>query len=450
MKTAVVTPIGPYLPLQPNSLLGHGTSVLLEHGPVDVIDFGMRAHAASRELVSSALRHLEQTGNDTPLVLLWGLLAAQARATYEDIPWTDYQVVFVTQPAWAPTVPARLVLELAHAIHRVSPDTDVRYFGTSLGTWTDVDSLVAGHVRPVHLNDLLAESSWERPIDYDGLPPPTFRELDGYIFRALPFQMRHGCCWGKCRFCSISRGANAGYQERSLERFAAQLSKLVETYEPVGLVCQDNAVNGGGLIPFCERLRDLGKPWVCGARSDLSLEEIRALAKSGCKAVYLGIESGSEQVLVAMDKGTTVQDHDRALSVLPSYGIEPVPSIFVGAPWESESAFSETCALLRRHRGHVRIVNVHRFHWSPGAEIRSVEEEPPHADSQRRYHMLVGVCRDNGMLPVPGITTVEYFCAKRVCPHTQGYEASPSPQPSPQPSAQPSPQPSDHPTDSRG
>lgn len=418
MKTAVATPIGPYLPLMPSSLLGYATSVLRQHGEVDVLDLCMRAHAANWPLVSMALRRLEQTGDETPVMMMWGLLAAQARTEYEKIPWADYEVVCVTHPGWAPTLPASLILDLAEAIHRASPGTEVRYFGTSLGTWTDVDALTRGRVRAVHLNSLLAESPWLGPIDYDRLPTPTFRELDGYLFHMLPFRLRHGCCWGRCRFCSISRGAGAGYLERSVDRVAAELAELVAAYAPAGLVCHDNAVNGGRLIPFCERIGQLGKPWLCAARSDLSQPEIRALAKSGCKGVYLGIESGSEDVLAAMDKGTTVQDHDRVLSMLSGEGIEPVPSVFVGAPWESEAAFADTCRLLRRHRGQVHIVNVYKFRWSPGTDARG-EGGPPHENTEHRYAALVEVCRENDMLPVPGITTLEYLFAKLICPETQ-------------------------------
>ena len=423
VKTAVVTPIGPYLPLLPSSLLGYATSVLLARGEVDVIDFCMRAHAANRQLVGMALRNLEQTADDVPVIMMWSLLAAQARAEYRKVQWSDYEQVFVTHPGWAPTLPAGLIVELAEEIHAQSPNTEVCCFGTSLGTWTDVDALAHGRVRPVHLNALLAESPWARPIDYDQLPAPTFRELEGYIFRLLPFRLRHGCCWGRCRFCSISRGAGAGYQERSVEHVAAELARMVETYAPTGLVCHDNAVNGGRLLAFCERIGQLGKPWLCAARSDLSRTEVLALARSGCKGVYLGIESGNEQVLTAMAKGTTVQEHDQVLAWLPEAGIEPVPSVFVGAPWETEAAFADTCALLRRHRGRVHIVNVYKFRWSPGTGDPAAGQ-PPHANTERRYDTLLQVCRENGMLPVPGITTLEFLFARLICPKTQGYSAS--------------------------
>jgi hypothetical protein len=418
VKTAVVTPVGPFLPLLPSALLGYATSALLEHGEVDVLDLCMRAHASNRPLVAMALRSLEKTGEQASVMMMWTLLAAQARAAYQAVRWADYDRVFVTHPGWAPTLPASLVIELAEVIHASSPDTHVRCFGTSLGTWTDADVLVAAGVQPAHLNGLMTDAPWASPIDYDRLPTPTFRELDGYLFRLLPFRMRHGCCWGKCRFCSISRGSGGGFLERSVERVATELEQLVASYAPEGLVCHDNAVNGGSLPAMCERIGKLGKPWLCAARSDLRPDEVRALAASGCKGVYLGIESGNNGVLSAMNKGTSIDDHDRVLAALAGEGIEPVPSIFVGSPWETDEAFADTCQLLRRHRGRVHIVNVYKFRWSPGADASGGEQAQAAID--RRYQTLVDVCRENGMLPVPGITTLEYLFCKVICPSGPG------------------------------
>jgi radical SAM superfamily enzyme YgiQ (UPF0313 family) len=371
-----------------------------------------------------ALDHLARTGDDGLVSIMWDLLHAPALAQYDNVRWADYDAVFITQPAWAPTVSASSILELANVVHAAAPGVDVRYFGTSLGTWTDVDALQRGGVRPVHPNALFDDgASWQKPIDFDRLPTPEYRDLGGYVFNMLPFHTRHGCCWGKCRFCSISRGSGGGYVERSVDRVAAELGELVARYDPEALLCRDNAVNGGSLIEMCDRIGDLGRPWLCYARTDLTREEIAALAKSGCKGVYLGVESGSDPVLIAMNKGITAGQHDLALDRLADAGIEPIPSVFVGAPWETGPDFDRTCDLLRRHRGQVRIVNVYQFRWSPGVDERR-ERTPPHEDAEERLLALSGVCRENGMIAVPGITTIEYMAGKIVCPRTQGYDRS--------------------------
>jgi Radical SAM superfamily len=423
MKLALVAPAGPYLPLHPSALIGYGAAVLAEHGEVDVIDFCMRAHAASKWRVAVALDQLDRAADQSLISIVWEMMRMQARAQYQKVPWADYDAVFVTQPAWAPTVDAALVLDLAGAIRAVAPGIDIRYYGMSLGTWTNPGALERGGVRPVHLGDPFGDSSWQRPTDYDALPTPVYSHSGEYLFPMLPFHMRHGCCWGKCKFCSISRGAGAGYLERSVDRVAAELGEIVATYDPAALICRDNAVNGGNIVALCERIRDFGKPWLCYARTDLTRDEVDALALAGCKAVYLGVESGSDRVLEAMNKGVTAADHDRVMAELADAGIEPIPSIFVGAPWETDDDFEKTCDLVRRQSGRARLVNVYQFRWSPGAP-GAAEGKLPHPNAAERYHTLIDVCREAGMKAVPGITTLEFMAAKIVCSMRHGYDQS--------------------------
>jgi hypothetical protein len=423
VKIALAAPTGPYLPLHPSALLGYGAAVLGKHGDVDVVDFCMRAHNASKWRVAVALDQLDRAGDQSLIQIVWEMMRVGSRAQYGKVPWAAYDAVFITQPAWAPTVDASLILDLASVIREASPGIDVRYFGMSLGTWTNATMLERGGVRPVHLSDPFGESSWQRPIDYDALPTPVYHEVDSYLFRMLPFHMRHGCCWGKCKFCSISRGAGAGYLERSVYRVAVELGELVAKYNPDALICRDNAVNGGDIIAMCERIRDLGKPWLCYARTDLTRDEVDALAMSGCKGVYLGVESGSDSVLSAMNKGVTEQDHDRVITLLAEAGVQPIPSVFVGAPWETDDDFQMTCDLLRRHADRTPLVNVYQFRWSPGAD-GARDRLAPHPNAQERFHALVDVCSENGMKAVPGITTLEFMAAKIVCSLAQGYDES--------------------------
>ena len=111
----------------------------------------------------------------------------------------------------------------------------------------------------------------------------------------LPFRLKHGCNWGQCRFCSLARGWNAGYLERSPEKVIQELEALIDRYDPKMFVCRDNSLNGGNLLDFCNAFKEFRKPWAGMARADLSVREIQALKRSGCRFVYFGLESGSDR-----------------------------------------------------------------------------------------------------------------------------------------------------------
>ncbi len=64
-------------------------------------------------------------------------------------------------------------------------------------------------------------------------------------------------------------------------------------------------------------------PFKCLQRADLVNEKTApALAKAGCKTVWLGAESGSQKILDAMDKGDTVDEIYNAARLLKANGIE--------------------------------------------------------------------------------------------------------------------------------
>ena len=64
-------------------------------------------------------------------------------------------------------------------------------------------------------------------------------------------------------------------------------------------------------------------PFECLSRADLIDEESATLLRrAGCDAVWLGAESGSQDVLDAMDKGTKVGEIEEARVMLGRAGIK--------------------------------------------------------------------------------------------------------------------------------
>ena len=130
-------------------------------------------------------------------------LETQIDREYAAISWKKYPLVYMTTPSWFPTVPTEAVLRLSRVIKRVSPDTKVFFFSNSLGSWTNEGELKKNGVQTVHLNDLFSMNGTGKPVNYDLLPTPIYGNRDKYLFDLLPFTLKHGCSWGRCRFCSL-------------------------------------------------------------------------------------------------------------------------------------------------------------------------------------------------------------------------------------------------------
>ena len=293
---------------------------------------------------------------------------------YAEIPWEKYSVVYVTPPSWFPTVPTEAILRLSRAIQKVSPDTKVFFFGNSLGSWTNEEELKKNAVQTAHLNDLFGTDLAAKPVRYDLLPAPVYGHRDKYLFDLLPFMLKHGCSWGRCRFCSLSKGWNAGYLERSAKAVIKELETLIDQYDPAALVCRDNSLNGHNLVEVCGYLERLDKPWYGMSRADLSVKKIEALSKAGCLGIYFGLESGSDRTLTAMSKGITSKQMSDFIKRLHSNGILPAPSLIVGSPGEGREDFEKTIQFLDDHRRYFEIVNVYPFMATPASEFGSQKE----------------------------------------------------------------------------
>ena len=89
-------------------------------------------------------------------------------------------------------------------------------------------------------------------------------------------------------------------------------------------------------------------PFKCLQRADLVNEKTsHALAKAGCRTVWLGAESGSQKILDAMDKGDKVEDIYRAAKLLRENGIEVGFFLQFGYPGETWNDVQQTLKMVR-------------------------------------------------------------------------------------------------------
>jgi hypothetical protein len=93
------------------------------------------------------------------------------------------------------------------------------------------------------------------------------------------------------------------------------------------------------------------------------------MVKTGCKCVFLGVESGSKRILATLKKGIKTGDAEKVVKALIERNIIPLCSLINGFPDETESEWHETldyCATLAWAGA---IVNISPLRLEPGSAL---------------------------------------------------------------------------------
>ncbi len=196
--------------------------------------------------------------------------------------------------------------------------------------------------------------------DLDALPIAAWDLVDVDRYRAF-WRARHGYfalnvvttrgCPYKCNWCAKPVYGNT-YHTRSPGNVIAELRLLRDRYAPDRLwFCDDIfGLKARWLLPFAADVaaQGLTLPFLCQTRADLmTAENVDALRRAGCAEAWLGVESGSQAVLDAMDKGLTVEDVRGAVARLRGAGIRIGFFLQFGYPGEGWPEIEMTRRLVR-------------------------------------------------------------------------------------------------------
>jgi len=158
-------------------------------------------------------------------------------------------------------------------------------------------------------------------------------------------------CAFSCSFCNYPERAGK-LTLASLETIEKELDSLKRLGYIKNLVFIDDTFNVP-LPRFKELCRlmiekDYQFNWFSYFRCSNSDEEaIELLARSGCKGVFLGIESGSPTILKNMNKAATVEKYERGMDLLRQYGVLTFASFIMGFPGETEETFRESVDFIK-------------------------------------------------------------------------------------------------------
>jgi hypothetical protein len=193
--------------------------------------------------------------------------------------------------------------------------------------------------------------------DYTQFPLADYL-TPGFI---LPYSASTGCYWNRCAFCP-ERAEGNSYKAVPTEQVVADLHALANQTRPVLIHLLDNAVSPALMEALVER--PLEVDWYGFTRFSRRLADpafCRALRKSGCVMLKLGLESGDQSVLDAEQKGINLQLAARALQNLEASGIAIYIYLLFGTPSETLTEARATLEFTVRHADFISFINLAIF-----------------------------------------------------------------------------------------
>ncbi|HYQ99734.1 MAG TPA: radical SAM protein [Casimicrobiaceae bacterium] len=186
------------------------------------------------------------------------------------------------------------------------------------------------------------------PVSLAGLPVPD-RSLVrvGRYAPAAAVQATRGCP-NTCSFCSITSFFHHRFRTRPVDEVIAELRTLGRHL----LFMDDNlTANRAYALALFERMQPLRKTWFsqCSIRIAYDDRLLAAAAASGCRGLFIGLESLSQDNLAGWNKKTNkASEFEWAIRRIHDHGIGVVPGIVLGYDGDTRRTFDETLEFLLR------------------------------------------------------------------------------------------------------
>jgi anaerobic magnesium-protoporphyrin IX monomethyl ester cyclase len=193
--------------------------------------------------------------------------------------------------------------------------------------------------------------------DWGLMPPNSYPDApQGAFYKKFPIApiaTSRGCPYA-CTFCGSPVNMGNRLRFRSLQSVLSEMELLYVKYDVREFHFIDDMFNATKkrVVEFCQRLAeknwDISYTFPNGLRlNTLDKESLTWMKRTGAYAFTVGIESGSQRILDAMNKKLTLELIREKVNLIAEAGIEPSGFFLIGFPGENRVDMQKTLAFAK-------------------------------------------------------------------------------------------------------
>lgn len=204
------------------------------------------------------------------------------------------------------------------------------------------------------MNIMTREEIFAQLYSSDTVYPPPLESKSALL------EISTGCSYRKCKFCDFPKDTFTISPMAEIARKIELLRLVIDGNPRLHLLgCNPFYLHTRQLLSILAMIHDrlpcVNEVSMYARADDIlkkSSDELNALAHAGLTDLHIGLESGSNAVLLLHEKGETIEDIETAMSMLERCGIRyhltAIPGL--GGKELSRDHAIKTAAVISRHR----------------------------------------------------------------------------------------------------
>jgi len=178
-------------------------------------------------------------------------------------------------------------------------------------------------------------------------------------------------CPALCTFCLWPQTLSGhAWRTRSVENVAREFRRAHKMFpQAKEFFFDDDTFNirKDRVLALCKEFQPVGFRWSCTARVHGDYETLKAMADAGCRLLIVGFESGDDQILKNIKKGSTVEMGRKFVKNCKKVGIHVHGDFIVGLPGETKATIENTIEFAKELD--CETIQVSMAHAYPGTEL---------------------------------------------------------------------------------